>query len=175
MAYITKDVLDLLLNESTDTTYDVLKDMAIAAAENIVKDYLGYDPALATYNETFFGYGYAEIQLNAKPITELLSVTIDGVSQSVDSFYTRNEMLGLKSGVFPLNSVIAVEYKAGYTTIPGAIQDVALRIAALKMSEVGNVGITGKSSDNGGSKTFISTTNFTKYLNDLSGLRILRL
>jgi hypothetical protein len=58
--------------------------------------------------------------------------------------------------------------------MPSLFKQTALRIAALLLTENdGNIGITSKSFGDSGSRSFMSYTNFDKYLSPLSRYRLL--
>jgi len=60
--------------------------------------------------------------------------------------------------------------------LPEIIRGTILRIAALLLTESeGNIGITGKSFAESGSRTFVSFTNFDKYLGPISGYKLIRI
>jgi len=62
------------------------------------------------------------------------------------------------------------------TYLPEIIRNTVLRIAALLQTEAeGNIGITGKSFGDSGSRTFVSFTNFDKYLSPISGYKLIRI
>lgn len=161
----------------SDATKIALLQTYIDAAKTAVTDYIGYDPTLQTYIDTFTGNGSKEIQLNARPVTSIISVTKDGSELSVGGFRMKSkgsERL-VWGGMFESGSEVVVEYAAGYAAIPGALRLAVLRIAALMYSEAGgNIGITSKSFQDQ-SRTFTNFTNYSKYLTPLDGYRIMRL
>lgn len=174
MAIVTVDQLNEYANNYEEST---LKEIYIATAEDIVKDYLGYDPASSTYTEVYSGLGDSRLYLKAQPITELTSLIIDGVSQTTSLFTKDNDSIFKtdNEAVFTEGkNNIQITYKAGYSTFPGIIQITVLRIAALLMQESnGNIGLTGKSfADN--SKTFINYADYKKYLKPLDSLKVLK-
>ena len=172
---VNKETLDLFLDSSTDSKYDSLKVLFIESAEQVVKDYLGYDPQLTDYTGLYLADGSSnKIQLKAKPVLTLKKITINGTEQDLSNFFCEDEVLIKKVGCFGDRDLVYVEYAAGFEIIPGAIKDTILKIAALKMAEIGNVGVQSKSYDNGGSRSYLNYTNFDKYLNSLSNLRIIR-
>jgi hypothetical protein len=154
-----------------------LKEVYISTAEQIVEDYLGYNPEIALYEDFFSGIDDYKIYLNAQPIAQLNSLVIDGVEVDVDDYTCKGPCIikndrerVFKTGI----NNIEVEYSAGYEEIPGIIQITALRIASLLQQEAGgNIGITGKSfADN--SKSFINYSDYKKYLRPLDGLRLFK-
>ena len=64
----------------------------------------------------------------------------------------------------------------GRNAIPPEIVNAILRIAALLQTESdGNIGITGKSFSDSGSRSFVSFTNFDKYLQPISAWKLVRI
>jgi hypothetical protein len=159
----------------------------VSSAENIVNTYLGYSPALYTYTHYFDGAGTGELQLKARPIAAVTSVEIDGEAEPLSGFYTAGESEFLYSkGIFPAGRRnVKVEYDAGYGITPGddqansvyvpeVIRLTVLRIAALLQTESGgNIGVTSKSFADSGTRTFVNTVNFDKYLVQLSSYKLL--
>jgi hypothetical protein len=164
-----------------------LQENYIDAAENIVNTYLGYSPALHSYTQRFDGTGTNELQLKAKPITTIISTEIDNEPIAVSEFYTTPESEYLYyNKIFPSGRRnIAVEYIAGWGItpdddtangeyLPGIITLTVLRIAALLQSESdSNIGVTSKSFADSGTRTFVNTVNFDKYLIQISGYKLL--
>ena len=61
-------------------------------------------------------------------------------------------------------------------TLPVVIKNAILRIAALLQTESqNNIGVTSKSFADSGSRTFVSFTNFDKYLSPVSGHKLIRI
>lgn len=153
---------------------DVVQQQYIDAAENIVNNYLGYIPTVSTYAQFLNGNGTNELQLAAKPIITLTSIHINGQSIPTTEFYTVGEFIYYN--IFPVgNRNIEVNYTAGNVIIPEVIKLTVLRIAALLQTESdSNIGITSKSFADSGTRSFINTVNFDKYLIQISDYRIIR-
>jgi len=151
----------------------------IDSAESILKLYLGFDPSSQIYTETIDGYASQSIQVSAKPITLITSITIDSISQAVVNFYSDDENIAYKQNVKVFTSGIqniVINYTAGYTIVPPVMKSTILRIAGLLYSESnGSIGVTSKSFDNGSTRTFFKTTNFDPYLNPLQPYRLYKL
>jgi hypothetical protein len=160
-----------------DATGEALYQTYIDSAEQIVKDYLAYDPASQVYTHTLPGSGLTYLQLKAKPVTVLTSVTADGTARNVADFRLEDERLYDKTrAIFSTASEIVVVYTAGWVAVPGIIKLAVMRIASLLSQEAGeNIGVTSTSFDGGNSRTFINYTNFAKYLAPLSSFRVVRL
>lgn len=72
---------------------------------------------------------------------------------------------------------VEVKFSAGWDEeeLPKSIRHAALRIAGLMQSEgQNNIGLTGKSFPNEGSRTFFNYTNFNKYLLPISAYKLVR-
>ena len=160
----------------SDTTGEALYQMYIDAAEAVVSEYLGYNPASTAYTHEFLGWGDNYLQLKAMPITALTSVAIDGVSVPAGNFKTESEKLFYKNSIFPKGSTVAVAYTAGYAAVPAAIKNCILQIASLKAMEAGeNIGVTSTSFDGGNSRSFFNHTDYKKFLSQVSLYRLVRL
>lgn len=183
MSYVTVDELQRYSNVYGDA---VLQQHYVDSAEGIVRTYLGYSPTLHSYHQLLDGNGTGELQLSAKPILTIGGVVINGESIFLLEFYTKDDEYLYYDRTFPVGKRnIEIEYDAGLGTIPdddtanGAyvpsiIKMTVLRIAALLQTESdGNIGITSKSFADSGSRTFINTSNFDKYLIQISSFKIL--
>lgn len=160
-----------------DTAGEALYQQYLDSAESIVVDHLGYSPASAMYTaEAYVGNGLDSMQLGARPITTLTSLSVDGVSKDVSGYLIDGERITSKSGeLFPKRSAILVTYTAGYATVPAIILLTIMRIAAILSSEAGeNIATTSVSFEDG-SRQFFNHTNFDKFLAPLAGLRIVRM
>ena len=119
--------------------------------------------------------GTNEIHIPAKPITEIKKISIDGAEQSPDDFAFEDDVLfSIKNQTFTKGSRnIHLQFRAGFETVPAIIKETCLRIAGLLSTEVGNIGITSKSFQDSGTRTFTNTTNFDRYLVQISNYRLL--
>lgn len=171
---ITRHDLELFTNSYPDEE-DNQFDLFCGASEDIVKSYLRYNPELQEYDLYLNGSGTNEIHVPAKPITEIKKITIDGAEQSPDDFAFEDDVLfSIKNQKFSKGSRnIHLQFKAGFETIPAIIKETCLRIAGLLSTEVGNIGITSKSFQDSGTRTFTNTTNFDRYLFQISNYRLL--
>jgi hypothetical protein len=172
MSYV--DVTDLQ-KYSNVYSENTIQQQYVDAAENIVNNYLGYIPTLSNYAQFLNGNGTNELQLAAKPINTLMSILINGQIIPTTDFYTVGEFIYYNT-IFPIgNRNIEVNYTAGNAVIPEVIKLTVLRIAALLQTESdSNIGITSKSFADSGTRSFINTVNFDKYLIQISDYRILR-
>lgn len=157
-----------------------LKTTYLSAAEQIVSEYLGYDPQQRIYDETFSGIGDYKLYLRSRPIKVVSELFVNWMPIPLDVIQVHNDYIYeiFRNRIF-LDGVnnIRCSYIAGYTPaeMPEVIKITILRIAALMLQEQGgNIGLTGKSMGEN-SRTFINYTNWDRYLEPLKGLRIINL
>ena len=175
MSYLTiAEFKAYAVKSDADAAVEALYQVYLDTAEKIVEDYLGYSPESQEYTHKFTGDGTSELQLKAKPVTEIDSISIDSVAQTVTDFETEDEMLINSDDVaFPDGAKVIVTYTAGYTTIPPAIRMTALQIAsALAEGAGGNVAVTSKTMDGGNSRTFVNYTNYDRFLHLIYAYRL---
>jgi len=155
-----------------DTSGEALYQIFIGSSETIVNDYIGYVPTLATYTETYYGDGKTYLDLTA-PVRSIASILVNGEAKTVSDFVINKCRITEKNGnPFNVGDTIAIIYAGGYATIPDAYILTVLRIATLLTMEAGeNVGVTSQTFDGGNTRTFISYTNFTKYLSLVASMR----
>jgi len=194
----------------------------VEIAQNMAEDFLGYGLGHRTYVRRADGNGRNWTRLEARPVSEILRVVIDGVDYPTNLFRVSNEFLYFRKGeTFPRGyENIQIVYNAGYQAInvsagrdfdggdsgtesdftvgdadaateapvidaggalpgdggnevPPVIKSAIVRIAALMFQETnGNIGITGKSFGDSGSRTFTNYVNYQKYLMPISGYRL---
>lgn len=157
---ITKEELQGYTGVEFETGNNIA-DLFIGASQNIVENYLGYEVESKEYIKHFELHSSNVIKVGVKNITAVKEITIDGVL--VEDYYIDDEKIILKQPVISDN--IIVKFTAGFSTdLPQIIKLTVLRIAALLQTESNNnIGISGKSFMDG-SRTFISYTNYDKYL-----------
>jgi hypothetical protein len=179
MSYIPAIDLQKYSNVYSDIA---LQQEYIDAAENIVNNYLGYSPALRGYNNMLNGRGNHELQLRAKPIQNIIHLSINGILIPIDELYfTDNSEFIYYNSIFPYGiKNIQIEYTAGWGSVidddiangeslPKIIKLTVLRIASLLQTESdSNIGITSKSFADSGTRTFINSTDYYKYLIPIS-------
>ena len=138
-----------------------LAELFIGASQNIVENYLGYEIESKEYTKHFALHTSNIIKAGVKNITAVSEITIDGTP--VENFYIDDDKIILKQPVISDN--IIVKFTAGFSEdLPQIIKLTVLRIAALLQTESNNnIGISGKSFMDG-SRTFVSYTNFDRYL-----------
>jgi len=164
-----------------DEDLSSLKEIFLDSAESIVIDYLGYDPLEKDYASILSGADKPYVQLRAQPISEIKTVKVDGVTLDPADFISDKEMLihkDLESSFTEGTNNVLVTYTAGYADedLHGVIKLTVLRIAGLMMTEQGgNIGVSSKSFDQGGSRTFINTKDYAPYLKLLDPIRVERI
>ena len=138
-----------------------IAELLIGAAQNIVENYLGYEIESKEYTKHFSLHNSNIIKCGVKNISNVAEITVDGTL--VENYYIDDDKIILKQPVISDN--IIVKFTAGFATdLPQIIKLTVLRIAALLQTESNNnIGISGKSFMDG-SRTFISFTNYDKYL-----------
>lgn len=161
----------------TEVKGDRLAASYIKAAEEIVSNYLGYNPEEKVYDGRYNGTGIKYLFLEAQNITEIQEVDIDGVSVDVVMFYAKENALLWTRGRFPCGERnVHVKYKAGWssTSVPEVIKGTVLQIAALRQTESGqNIGVSSKSFGESGTRVFLSTRNYDSFLMNISRYKLI--
>jgi hypothetical protein len=184
MSYVSAEALEKYSNVHSESA---LGQNYIDAAENIVNAYLGYSPTLHSYSRLLDGTGTNELQLNAKPVAAIISIDINGetVPPSELRYTGDSEFIYYDNGFPSGQKNIRAEYNAGWGItpdndeangeyLPGIIRLTVLRIAALLQTESdNNIGVTSKSFAESGTRTFVNTVNFDKYLVQISSYKLL--
>ena len=154
-----------------------MKVTMLKSAQEVVKEYLNFDPESAEYEDIVSGIGNNHLYLFAHPITAVTKVALQGVELESTDYSIKDRYLYKKNGIWPNGVDVEVSYTAGWSaeTLPDSVKMAIMQIAALKLQESGgNIGITGKSfAEN--SRSFINYTNYEKWLKPLDPLRIVRL
>lgn len=157
---------------------NALLDTYILAAEDVVFEYLGYDPEYKQYESIYSGTGDSKLYLREMPIKQLIDVYINDSYVDPCNFIFKDNCIQHRYGrkVFTEGvDNIRVVYSAGnyVEDINKAIKLAVLRIASLMLAEAnGNIGISGKSfGDN--SRTFINYSNYDKYLKPIDPYRVI--
>lgn len=145
----------------------------IDASQNIVADYLGYDPNRTEYSEFVDGIGSSKLFPRVTPIVDFAYVLDTSTSEALDSVgWNESYIYSLENkAIFKNGSSYEVHYEGGYKEIPADIKMAVMRIASLMLAESnGNIGISGRS-DLDQSRTFINYDNYSKYLKPLVNYR----
>lgn len=146
----------------------------IMYAIQVVEQYLGYSLSEQTYDEEHTSTGTRKLYLYAQPINNVFSVTVNGLEWDPLSYEVFGNYIKTSNQKcrFPKDAIVDVEYAAGYgNRLPDIIKQVILQIATLNLSSAGeNIAVTSTSyPDN--SRSFISYTNYNKWLQVLQKLR----
>lgn len=167
-------------NHEDSTGAVALKTNYLQSAEEIVINYLGFDPTASntSHEEIISGIGINKVYTRHKPINQVVSIKVNGVELTPADYVAEGDSIRLASGVFPvgIDNVVA-SFKSGWTSqnMPSVIKMTIMQIASLMLQESnGNIGVTGKSfGDN--SRSFVNYTNYDKWLAKLDGLKVVRL
>ena len=148
-----------------------LKKSILASAEEVVINYVGYNPVSHLVEEEFhMCTGHSRVSLNEAHPQYLHEVLMNG-HDITDFCCIHNGGIhcrGLQRG-----SEIQVCYTAGWDKkdLPEVFTNTILRIASLMFAETnGAIGLTGRTSPDG-SKSYISYTNYNKYLSNLDSYK----
>lgn len=162
---VTRDEFAKYSNVCTDDN-DTLQELYIQSAEDILFNYLGYDPTAQNYRRVFNGNGESYLRLGVKPIWLVAEVIIGNAAQDLANITFDNDTIYFLNGKFPEGKGnITVDFSAGYTKIPAIMKMTVLRIATLLQSEGdSNIGISSKSFEDSGTRVFQNYTNYDKYL-----------
>ena len=147
-----------------------IAELFIGSAQNIVENYLGYEIESKEYIKHFSLHSSNVIKVGVKNITAVKEITIDGALS--EDYYIEDDKIILSQPVISDN--IIVKFTAGFgEDLPQIIKLTVLRIAALLQTESNNnIGISGKSFMDG-SRTFVSYTNYDKYLISCSKYKLI--
>lgn len=155
-----------------------MKTSILKSAQEIVSNYIGFDPESAQRDDWISAIGNNRLYLLAHPVTQVTSVELNGVEVPQTAYSIHSRYLRLNSGVWPEGlENVRVVYTAGWSSenLPETIKLVILQIATLMLMEAGeNIGVTGKSFGEN-SRTFINYTNMSKWLSKLDEYKIVRL
>lgn len=168
----TKDFRSYIQYFDDDKSISDLLEEYLLTAQGIVENYLGYPLEVTEYKRFYSGTGQDRIYLDVAPIQEVSSIKVNDTELDLEDLIIEKDSIISANGkpIFPsgLNN-IEIEFRAGYTDDESGalVRSVIMRIAALLWTEGnGNIGITGRSGADG-SKTFVSFSNYDKYLKEL--------
>lgn len=154
-----------------------LHQIYIDSAEDIVLSYLNYSPMIKDYDVFVSGTGDYKLYLPSRDIEGVYLLEVDGINIDLTDILWKEEYIyDIHHRKIFTNGDdnIHVQFLAGFRKMPELIPITILRIAALMLSEEGgNIGLTGKSFADQ-SRTFVSYTNYDKYLEPLNSLRIVK-
>lgn len=152
-----------------------LKVQLLRSAQSVVEDYLNYPLVSGLHIDHHIGFNNSMIKLDNRPVSQIMSVTVNGCD--FDNYGFDYESIYRTDGRYFRNGdKIVIEYETNITSVPPLIKTTILRIATLMLMEAGeNIGLTGKSMTDGNSRTFITYTNYDKYLRPLNSYRVFKL
>ena len=97
------------------TDDETLMEAAQVSGNQVVRDYLGWDPLVQDRVEVANGRGVAAVFLAAEPIVSVTSCYIGTVAVPPDQLVAQGRMLLRKAGVFPKGTAnVTVTYRGGY-------------------------------------------------------------
>lgn len=150
------------------------KRSCILSAIQIVEQYLGYSLSEQTYDEEHTATGTRKIYLYAQPVKNVFSVTVNGIELDPLDYEVFGNYIKTSNQKqrFPKDAVVTIEYVAGYgNRLPDIVKQVILQIATLELSMANeNIAVTSVSMPDN-SRSFISYTNYNKWLQVLQKLR----
>ena len=174
---MNKPIVDIDLFRKYNNYYeedtDDLCECFLRASENIVQDYLGYDPNRTEYDEYTEGIGSDKPFTRVTPIADFSYVVRADTGEALEGVgWNENYIYSLEGdSIFEDKATYKIHYEGGYRNVPDEIKLAVIRIASLMLAESnGNIGITGKSNADQ-SRTFISYNSYDKYLKPLISYR----
>lgn len=174
MALVALNEFDTYSNNfESDNDLVAMKNDIIEAASDIVIDFLGYNPICHQYQEVQTGIGSNKLFMEARPITDVSLVSVDGVAQNIHNITFKDDQVFTKDGskIFKCGSTICINYMAGTCEAIAPIKMAVLRIASLMLLEAnGNIGLSGRTFADQ-SRSYINYSNYDKYLQPLSYLK----
>ena len=171
--------------EDSPEVNDIKRQYIISATE-VVENYLGYKLDIHEVTEEHTFIGSHDFYLKSFPVQEVYNVILaDGTYLPAPYYSLRGDHVRIQ---FPRddffaescklwkNDEITIIYAAGYRQLPDIVTQTILRIASLLQSESqGNIALQSKSYGNDGSRSFFNYTNWSKFLDPLYPLRVVRL
>lgn len=140
------------------------------AAMDTVNRYLGYNPEEALYTTTRFGDEGTLFSVEAYPVTQIHTVTVNGTADNVQNYVisdSKKYIARQRDARFRCCDMYQIAYKAGFEEVPEIIKMTALQIGSLLWeSASGNLAVSSTSYADTGSRVF---NNFTpdRYLKQI--------
>lgn len=172
MAIITTEDLQKFTGVYPETE-DSQQQLYIDTAIEIICSYLKFNPEKKEYTLVLDGNGREELLLPALPINSVESLIIDGRTIATETLLIKKR--SIYGAIFSKgrNNII-IAFNAGFDVIPATIKLTALRIAGILQTESNNnIGINSKSFQDTGTRTFVNTVNFDKYLIQISEYKLI--
>ena len=152
-----------------------LKIQLLQSAQSVVEEYLNYRLVSGLHIDNHIGFNNSVIYLDNKPVSEVNAVLIND-KEFYDYDFNCESIFRTDNKTFLDDDRITVEYETNVNGAPPLVKTTILRIATLMLMEAGeNIGITGKSASDGMSRTYISYSNYDKYLKPLEKYRVFKL
>lgn len=132
---------------------DALLTQLISAASAWIRSYLNRDITQGTYTEVLDGTGSTRQMVGQYPVTAVTSLTVDGNAVDPSGVAMRGTLLIRTDGeVFPEGFAnVAVNYTAGYASVPGDIAQNCTELVAWRYKERDRIGQASKTA--GGQET----------------------
>lgn len=140
------------LNE-TSTANDQLISRLVSAASDYIQTWLNRTFAISSYTETRNGTDGDGMAVKNYPVTQVTSITVDGVSipQSTStgmSGWTLNDtgtMIYLRGYRFTRGrSNVVLNYSAGFAATPNEIEQACIELVGLRMKDRDRIGVVSK-------------------------------
>jgi hypothetical protein len=141
----TQEAVKLYLG-LTSATDDVLIASLVTSASAWVKSYLNRDILENTYSDVLDGTGTPKLMVGQYPVTDVLSLTVDGMAVDLTTIVYRGAMLIRTDGAMFTSGYgnVAVVYKAGYAAIPADIGQAVVKMTAWAYKEKDRLGHASK-------------------------------
>lgn len=166
--YITAEELENFIGKFPED--ETLSKQYAQAAEEMIAEYLGYNPEQKEYTTISYGDDGSLFELEAFPLVELKRIKANDMDLDVKNFRIRSKNYlesNFGRGVFYSDHLYEVVYTAGYETVPAKIKTVALQLASLMWESAGgNLAVSSTAFADTGSRQF---NNFTadRFLKEL--------
>lgn len=143
----------------------------IDSAENIVENYLGYDPTENDYEEIITSIGSDKLYTRIPHISEFSYVIDKDTDEMLTDCISNENYIYDRNGeeVFKEGRKYKVCYVGGWSSkeMPADIRMAVLRIASVQLAESdGNIGLSSKSFADM-SRSFMNYTSYDKFLKPL--------
>jgi len=176
MAIITADELTAY-NGMVFDTGATLPTMALNHADDIISNYIGYNPVSSDYTDRrFSGNGKNVLKLDAYPVTAVNAVEINDIEYDETNFSVIDNDKWRILSEYTLFSTgynnVKISFTAGWAelSLPTVFKTVALQIATLFLSgKDGAIAVRGRVLPNG--QTEFVSRNYTPFLELLSKYR----
>jgi hypothetical protein len=173
MALVTLSTFKLWVNDANTSDGDL--QLCLSVAEKAVIDHLGWDPATGSRTEYLSGRGLTFINVRARNITAITSVTIDGIAINVSLLRVDGDCIYYIDGIttFPNGRMnITAVYVAGWATIPELISHTVMRIGNIVRMDKKANGQAEITTPDGGTRKYNQYIKYDQQLAVLSSYRV---